>query len=392
MKIEVASRVRQVEEYYFSRKLKEIAAMKASGLDVINLGIGSPDKSPSPQVIERLCREASRSNVHGYQSYAGIPELRNAFASWFGEQFQVELNPASEVLPLIGSKEGIMHVAMTYLEAGDEVLVPDPGYPTYRSASVLTGATVRDYELREDQGWWPDLEALQQTDLSKVKLMWVNYPHMPTGAKPPQGGFAELVAFARKNHILICHDNPYAFILNDSPESMLSVPGAKDVVVELHSLSKTFNMAGWRVGFLAGNADRISEIIRFKSNMDSGMFRPLQLAAVEALSLSSQWYEEINRVYRVRRKLAESLLNELGCMVDPNQAGMFVWARIPTHYDNGFEMADSILQNAHVFITPGNIFGSQGNKYVRLSLCSPKDVYEEAIVRCKRLTKSPSQS
>ncbi len=385
MKIEVASRVNKVEEYYFSRKLREIAALRSQGVEVLNLAIGSPDKMPAPEVIEELCREAGIEGVHGYQSYMGIPELRNAFSAWMQKKFEVDIDPASEVLPLIGSKEGIMHISMTYLEEGVEVLVPNPGYPTYLSASTLTGATVRTYDLEAENGWWPDLDSLEKSDLSKVRLMWVNYPHMPTGALPPEKGFADLVDFARRNEILICHDNPYAFILNENPASILSVPGAKDVVLELHSLSKTFNMAGWRVGFLAASSDRISEVIRFKSNMDSGMFRPLQLAAVRALNLRQDWYDAVNNTYGERRKYAFELLGKLGCSIDPAQAGMFLWARIPETYRDGIELADEILDQARVFIAPGNIFGSNGSQYVRVSLCSDAETFKSAIVKCENL-------
>ena len=388
MKIEVASRVGQVEEYYFSRKLREIAEMRAAGMDIINLGIGSPDRMPSPKVIERLCVESAKDGQHGYQSYAGIMPLKKAFADWCGRHLAVDLDPASEVLPLIGSKEGIMHISMTYLEEGDEVLVPDPGYPTYQSAALLTGASVRKYRLSSAEGWQPNLERLAKEDLSRVKIMWVNYPHMPTGAKAASGTFEALVKFGLEHQILICHDNPYAFILNDNPQSMLSVPGAKEVVIELHSLSKTFNMAGWRVGFLAGAGERIREVLRFKSNMDSGMFKPLQLAAAEALHLTASWYKEINDVYRSRRVLAEELLESLGCTFDRDQVGMFVWARIPSDYESGRAMADLILQEAHTFITPGSIFGRGGEAYVRISLCSKEEIIKEAIQRCSAVSKT----
>ncbi|NND09187.1 MAG: aminotransferase class I/II-fold pyridoxal phosphate-dependent enzyme [Saprospiraceae bacterium] len=387
MKIEVASRVGQVEEYYFSRKLREIAHMRAEGMDIINLGIGSPDRMPSPQVIQRLCEESAKDDQHGYQSYAGIMPLKKAFANWCQDRFALELDPGTEILPLIGSKEGIMHISMTYLEAGDEVLVPDPGYPTYQSAALLTGASVRKYHLSSAEGWQPNLERLAQEDLSRVKIMWVNYPHMPTGARADSGTFAALVKFGIDKDILICHDNPYAFILNDQPQSLLAVPGAKEVVIELHSLSKTFNMAGWRVGFLAGARERIHEVLRFKSNMDSGMFKPLQLAAAEALGLSTDWYEDLNKVYRSRRQLAEELLTNLGCRFDRDQVGMFVWARIPNEYDDGRAMADRILEEAHTFITPGSIFGQGGSKYVRVSLCSTEEVFSEAIRRCAIVSK-----
>ncbi len=382
MKIKLASRVDHVEEYYFSRKLREIAAMRGQGIDVLNLGVGSPDRMPSVSIIERLCHEARKADQHGYQSYIGIPELREAFVKWFAHHFSTTLNPDTEVLPLIGSKEGIMHISMTYLEAGDVALVPDPGYPTYQSATLLTGAEVRPYRLTAEQSWQPMLDALQDQDLNRVKLMWVNYPHMPTGARASQQTLRDLISFGLKNDIMICHDNPYTFILNDEPLSMLSLPGAKDVVLELHSMSKTFNMAGWRVGFLAAASQRIQEVLRFKSNMDSGMFKPLQLAAVEALQLSDDWYQQMNAVYRSRRLLAEALLEGLGCTMDKDQVGLFVWARIPDHYQNSIEMADQILAQAHTFITPGSIFGAGGDQYVRVSLCSEEEIIKEAIERC----------
>jgi aspartate/methionine/tyrosine aminotransferase len=384
MKIRLADRVSQVEEYYFSAKLRQIAQMRAEGHDVINLGIGSPDLKPAQVVIDRLSQEAQLDDHHGYQSYIGIPELRGAIADWYRQKFNVDLNPSDQVLPLIGSKEGILHLSMTYLQSGDQVLVPDPGYPTYRSAALLAGADVINYDLTEATQWLPDLQQLEKMDLSRVKMMWINYPHMPSGATATESLFQDLVAFARRHRILLCHDNPYAFILNDHPRSILSVDGAIDVAVELNSLSKTFNMAGWRVGFLVGNAHRISDVLRFKSNMDSGMFKPLQLAAVEALKQSDEWYKKVNDVYRTRRVVAESIVKTLGCTFDPAQAGMFVWARIPDHYLDGYALADEILNSTHVFITPGNIFGHNGRKYIRISLCSKEDVLQNALKRIEK--------
>lgn len=381
MKIRLADRVGQVEEYYFSAKLRQIAEMRAAGVDVINLGIGSPDLKPSQAVIDRLSQEVQQEDQHGYQSYIGIPELREALADWYKRKFQVILNPANEILPLIGSKEGIMHLSMTYLQEGDQVLVPNPGYPTYRSAAQLAGAEVVNYDLKEENGWLPVVDELENMDLTRVKMMWVNYPHMPTGTLATMELFAALVAFARKNNILLCHDNPYAFILNKNPLSLLSVEGAIDVAVELNSLSKTFNMAGWRVGFLVGNRDRIREVLRFKSNMDSGMFKPLQLAAVEALNQSDIWYDRVNDTYQSRRVLAEEILHTLNCRFDPLQVGMFVWAKIPESFDDGMSMADQLLEEAHVFITPGNIFGDNGKRYIRISLCSKEAVLQEALKR-----------
>lgn len=374
----------EVKEYYFSIKLKEIAEMRKAGQDVLNLGIGSPDLPPSQVAIDELAAQARERTNHGYQSYVGLPELRQAFADWYQTWFEVALNPKDEILPLIGSKEGIMHISMTYLEEGDEVLVPNPGYPAYRSVANFTGATIREYQLKEENNWFPDLEALAQQDLSKVKIMWVNYPNMPTGARATQAFFAELVAFAKKHRILICNDNPYAFILNKKPVSILSVEGAKEVALELNSLSKAHNMAGWRMGMLAGKAEYLSTILRFKSNMDSGMFKPMQLAAVKALQNPPSWYEELNAVYRERRETVFELLDLLNCTYDPDQVGMFVWAKIPSHYKSGFELSDEVLYKAHVFITPGGIFGSVGEGYIRVSLCSDGVLYEEAIRRIKQ--------
>ncbi len=373
----------QVQEYYFSTKLKEIAAMQSRGIQVINLGIGSPDQPPSTETIAALQETAQNPKNHAYQSYIGSPVLREAFAHWYKTWYGVTLNPANEILPLMGSKEGIMHIAMTYLEAGTEVLVPNPGYPTYRSASLLTGATLVDYELSEENGWLPDFAALEQRDLSRVKLMWVNYPHMPTGAQATQAFFEQLVAFGKKHNILIVNDNPYSFILNEHPLSILSVNGAKDVALELNSLSKSHNMAGWRVGMLAGNANFLADVLRFKSNMDSGMFLPLQLAAAKALHNAPEWYEKVNALYRERQQKVFELLRLLNCTFSEQQQGMFVWAKIPTRYKDGFEMSDEILHKAHVFITPGGIFGSQGNGYIRASLCSDVSVFEDAIRRIK---------
>jgi len=345
------------------------------------LGIGNPDLSPPKEVIEMLTAQSSQQKVHGYQSYVGIPELREAFAKWYQTYFGVTLNPADEILPLIGSKEGIMHISMTYLEKGDEVLIPNPGYPAYRAVANLTGATIREYKLSEENGWLPDLESLAKEDLSKVKIMWVNYPHMPTGAQATTAFFEKLVTFAQEKEILICNDNPYSFILNDSPLSIFSAAGAKEVALELNSLSKAHNMAGWRVGMLGGASHYLQNILRFKSNMDSGMFRPVQSAAVAALGMDATWYEGMNAIYKMRQKKVFELLDLLDCEYDSQQTGMFVWAKIPSKYKNGFELSDEILYNAKVFITPGGIFGSQGEGYIRASLCNEVDVLEAAIKR-----------
>ena len=381
MKIELAKRLNGIGEYYFSKKLTEINELNKSGETVVNLGIGSPDLPPHPSVIETLANEATKTNVHAYQSYKGAEVLRNAFADWYKKWYGVELNPATEILPLIGSKEGIMHVCMTYLNEGDEVLIPNPGYPTYRSAVQLAGGNCLEYELKEENSWLIDFEELQKKDLSKVKMIWVNYPQMPTGKLPTKELFENIVAFGKRNNILICHDNPYSFILNDHPISLLSIDGAKDVVIELNSLSKSHNMAGWRVGVLCGGKERVEEVLRFKSNMDSGMFLPVQLAAAKALTLGKDWYEEVNKVYKSRRQKAYELLNLLGCSYSKDQAGMFLWASIPAKYKDAYELCDEILYKSRVFITPGAIFGSAGDKFLRVSLCSPEIKFEESIDR-----------
>jgi len=385
MNIAVAKRLQHTEEYYFSRKLREIDEMNRAGANVINLGIGSPDLPPHPSVIAALNEQAQKPNTHAYQGYKGIPALRKAMADWYHRFYGVTLDADTEVLPLIGSKEGIMHICMTYLQEGDEALVPNPGYPTYRSAVQLSGATVVEYDLEEKNGWLPDLEALSGKDLSRVKIMWVNYPHMPTGAMAGADFARQLVQFARDRNILICHDNPYSFILNDRPESLLQAPGAREVVLELNSLSKSSNMAGWRVGMLAGSADRVSEVLRFKSNMDSGMFQPVQMAAVKALELGQDWYDRLNSIYRARRHKVFELLQLLGCTFDTRQVGMFVWAAIPATEQDGYTLTDRILQQAKVFITPGGIFGSNGNRYIRVSLCKDEAVFDEAISRIKKV-------
>jgi aspartate/methionine/tyrosine aminotransferase len=386
--IAVSKRLEGIGEYYFSQKLAEIAEMNKQCEAVINLGIGSPDMPPHPEVIQVLQEEAMKPNVHGYQSYKGAEVLRNGVAQWYKKWYGVELNPASEILPLIGSKEGIMHICMTYLNEGDITLIPNPGYPTYRSAVQLAGGKCVEYELKEENNWLIDFSALAKKDLSRVKLMWVNYPQMPTGQMPTKKFFEELVAFGRKHNILICHDNPYSFILNETPMSLLSVEGAKEVVLELNSLSKASNMAGWRVGVLCGAKERINEVLVFKSNMDSGMFLPVQMAAAKALSLGKEWYDGINAVYRKRRIKAYELLDLLKCTHSADQVGMFVWAKIPAHYKNGFELSDDVLYNSRVFITPGGIFGSAGEKYIRVSLCATEEKFQESIQRIKNNLKN----
>ncbi len=389
-----------IGEYYFSQKLREIDELNKQGVNVINLGIGSPDLPPHPDVIKTLNEVSVKPNVHAYQSYKGLPALRRAMSEWYKQWYGVDLNPDTEILPLIGSKEGIMHICMTYLNKGDEVLVPNPGYPTYRSAVLLAGGKVVEYKLRERNNYEPDFEKLSKKNLRKIKLMFVNYPQMPTGQLPSKELFEKMVDFGRKYNLLIIHDNPYSFILNDNPMSILSVPGAKDCVIELNSLSKSHNMAGWRVGMLCGAKERIDEVLRFKSNMDSGMFLPVQLAAAKALGLPKSWYDEINKVYRARRVKAFELLDLLKCKYSTQQAGMFVWAASPSRppspkkrkgvehpLGRGGVLSDEILNECGVFITPGGIFGSAGNNYIRVSLCSPEEKFEEATKRIKEKTR-----
>jgi aspartate/methionine/tyrosine aminotransferase len=380
-----SKRLEGIGEYYFSQKLREIDELNRQGKNIINLGIGSPDQPPHPEVIRVLQEESAKPNVHGYQSYKGSPVLRMEVAAWYRQWYGVELDADTEILPLIVSKEGIMHICMTYLNEGDGALVPNPGYPTYRSAVKLAGGTCIDYSLNEDGDWLPDFGELERLvkENGRVKLMWVNYPHMPTGKLPERGLFERLVAFGRKQGILICHDNPYSFILNDNPMSLLSVEGAKEVVIELNSLSKSQNMAGWRVGTLAGAKQRIDEVLRFKSNMDSGMFLPVQLAAAKALSLGKEWYESVNEVYRTRRVKVFELLEQLGCVFSREQAGLFVWAKVPTTCKDGFALSDRVLYEAGVFITPGGIFGPAGEGYVRVSLCSTVEKLQESIQRVR---------
>jgi aspartate/methionine/tyrosine aminotransferase len=382
--IQTAKRLDGIGEYYFSQKLREIDELNKQGKQIINLGIGSPDLPPHPDVIKVLKEESVKPNVHGYQSYKGSLVLRKAMSDWYKKWYDVELNADTEILPLIGSKEGIMHICMTYLNEGDEVLVPNPGYPTYRSAVKLAGGVCVDYDLKEANNYAPDFAVLEATDLSKVKLMFVNYPQMPTGQPADKKIFEALVAFGKKAGILIIHDNPYSFILNENPASLLSIDGAKDCVLELNSLSKSSNMAGWRVGMLSGAKERIDEVLRFKSNMDSGMFLPLQLAAAKALSLGKDWYDGVNKIYRERREKVFELLDLLSCAYSKDQVGMFVWAKIPAKYKTGYELSDEVLYNSNVFITPGGIFGNAGDGYIRVSLCAPVTRFEEAIARISK--------
>jgi len=383
MNIQPANRLNSVTEYYFSAKLREVGEMNAAGKNVINLGIGNPDLPPSEATIAALCAEAQKPNVHGYQSYVGIPELRKGFADWYKKWYHVELNPATEIQPLIGSKEGILHITLAFVNPGDSVLVPNPGYPTYTSASRLCEANIISYDLDENNNWEPDFEALEKMDLRTVKLMWVNYPNMPTGAKASVGLFEKLVAFGKKHSIVICNDNPYSFILNDEKLSILSVEGAKDCCIEMNSMSKAHNMAGWRMAMLATNAEFIQWILKVKSNVDSGMFRPMMVAAVAALQNTVEWHAEMNRVYAGRRVLAHQIMDALGCTYDKSQVGMFIWARIPDSYKDSEEIADEILYGKNVFITPGFIFGDKGLRYVRISLCCPEPILKEALARIK---------
>lgn len=385
MKMQVADRLSGVGEYYFSKKLREIDQMRAAGKDIISLGVGGPDQPPHPKVIARLAAEAANPNTHAYQPYKGTAILRNAFARWYGRFYGVTLDPESEILPLIGSKEGIMHVCMTYLNPGDKVLIPNPGYPTYRSAATIAGGVCVDYLLREANGWMPDFDEIERQGLDGVKIMIVNFPHMPTGAAPREGLFRDLVAFARRNGILLLHDNPYSFIRNEHPESLLATEGAKDVALELNSLSKSHSMAGWRIGMLAGAKERIDEVIRFKSNMDSGMFYPMQAAAAEALDLDEEWYRDLNRIYREREVIGFELLDLMGCSYAKPQSGLFVWGRLPEGVGDCFEFSDKLLYGCGVFITPGGIFGSEGNNYIRISLCSPVEVLLRAKERIAAL-------
>ena len=381
--VAVSNRLEGIGEYYFSHKLREIDELNKQGKNIINLGIGSPDLPPHPDVIKVLQEEAAKPNTHAYQNYKGSPILRKAISDWYEKWYGVTVNSDTEILPLIGSKEGIMHICMTYLNEGDIALVPNPGYPTYRSAVKLAGGVCVDYDLTEANNWQPNFTVLEKVDLSKVKLLFVNYPHMPTGQLPDIAVLNRLIAFAKENHILIIHDNPYSFILNENPMSFLSLEGAKDVVIELNSLSKSQNMAGWRIGMMVAAKERIDEVLRFKSNMDSGMFLPVQLAAARALSLGKDWYDSINVIYRQRREKVFQLLDLLGCTYSKNQVGMFVWAKIPEQCKDGYALSDDVLYNSNVFITPGGIFGTAGNGFIRVSLCGSIEKFEEAIKRIK---------
>lgn len=386
MHIEPAEHIKSISEYYFSVKLAEVARMNAEGMNVVSLAVGAPDRMPSQETIDTLCETARRPDVHAYQPYTGIPELRKAYGDWYQRIYQVDL-AQDEVLPLIGSKEGILHISMTFLNIGDGVLVPNPGYPTYTSVSNLLRARVLEYDLLEKEGWQPDFESLEKMDLSRVKLMWVNYPNMPTGANGTVELFEKLIAFGKRHHIIICHDNPYSFILNDQPLSILSLPGAKDICIELNSLSKSHNMSGWRMGLLASNSQFVKWVLKAKSNIDSGQFKPMQLATVAALSNSAEWHAEMNRIYAERRIWAEKIMDLLDCDYDKQQVGLFVWGKLNDRTAGSEAIANALLYEAKVFITPGFIFGSNGDRFLRISLGASVDKLQEAYHRIESFVK-----
>jgi len=379
MKVKPADRTSGVQEYYFSQKLRQIDQMRKAGADVINLGIGSPDQPPSENTLKKLGEVALKPTGHGYQSYNGIPALRKAFADWYKKYFNVILDPENEILPLMGSKEGIMHISMAFVNPGDEVLIPDPGYPTYSSVTTLIGGKTKYYDLEEKSGWMPDLSKITDAGTGNVKVMWINYPHMPTGTKGNTRLFEKLVAFASDNGILLCNDNPYSFILNNEYLSILAVDGAKETALELNSLSKSHNMAGWRIGMVAGHSENISNVLKVKSNMDSGMLRAIQEAAVEALSNPPSWYEKVNSVYLKRRRIVEEIMNLLKCRFDEKQTGLFLWGRIPDDIQSCEAFVEDILVKANVFVTPGFIFGSNGRRFIRISLCAD----EQTLLKSK---------
>lgn len=388
MEIKPSARVENIKEYYFSTKLKEVASLKAKGADVISLGIGGPDRPPHQSVIDTMVEALNQPGNHGYQPHVGVPELREGFAKWYKKWYGVELDSKSEIQPLIGSKEGVTHISLAFLNPGDGVLVPNPGYPTYSSISKLVGAEIYHYDLTEESGWQPDFDALERLPLDKIKLMWMNYPHMPTGARARKETFEKAVAFGKKHGIVIVNDNPYSFILNDEPLSILQIPGAKDIAIEMNSLSKSHNMPGWRVGMAASNPQFISWILKVKSNIDSGQFKPLMLAAAKALEAGKEWHDEVNAVYASRRRVAEKIMTELGCAFDPTQSGLFLWGKLNDESLTTEELANRLLTEAHVFITPGFIFGSNGDRYIRLSLCATEERMEEALNRIKNWNKN----
>ncbi len=380
-KIIPASRLDHIKEYYFSRKLQEVAALNAQGLDIVSLGIGGPDRPPHPEVIEELCESARRPDTHGYQLTKGLPELRQAYADFYKRFYDVTLDPATEILPLIGSKEGITHISLAFLNPGDGVLVPNPGYPTYTSVSKIVGAEIFPYDLTPENNWYPDFEALEKLPLERIKLMWVNYPHMPTGTPATRELYQRLVDFGRRHGIVIVHDNPYSFILNREPASLLEIEGAKEIAIEMNSLSKSHNMPGWRMAMCASNPEFISWILKVKSNVDSGQFLPMMKGAIKALSLGQDWIDEVNDGYGRRRKIAEEIMSTLGCSFDPRQQGLFLWGRIPDEVEDVEKFTDRILYENRVFITPGFIFGSNGDRYIRISLCATEDRLREALAR-----------
>ena len=386
-----ARRVDQIKEYYFSKRLREVARLNAEGRDIISLGIGGPDRPPMPEVIDTLCEAARRDDSHSYQISVGIPQLRQAYADWYRSHYGVVLNPASEIQPLLGSKEGIIQLMLTFLNPGDGVLVPDPGYPTYTSAARLVEAEVFTYDLTAENHWQPDFEALERLPLDRIKMMWVNYPHMPTGAPASLELFQRIVDFGRRHGIVIAHDNPYSFILNKNPLSILQIEGAKEICIELNSLSKSHNMAGWRMAMLASNPEFVSWFIKVKSNIDSGQFLPSMLAAVKALNAPDRWYEQLNELYAGRRAIAEQIMTELGCTFDPSQRGMFLWGRIPDSEPSSEQLADRILYDARVFITPGFIFGHNGERYIRLSLCANETNLRRALERIRNYNNDKKQ-
>ena len=379
--ISTANRLQTVEEYYFSKKLREVRGLISEGKPIINMGIGSPDLAPSPLVIDAITNSLTDVNAHQYQSYQGLPELRQAITEFYRNKFEVALDPTNEVLPLMGSKEGIMHISMAFLNPGDQVLIPNPGYPTYTSVTKLVGAEAKEYNLTAENGWFPDLDALAKEDLSKVKLMWVGYPHMPTGATASKAQLQQLIAFAKEHSILLVNDNPYSFVLGSNPTSILSIEGSKEVVLELNSLSKTFNMAGWRVGMVLGSKEHINAILKVKSNMDSGMFYGIQKGAIAALQSGEHWFNTLNKVYDSRRNLMYQLADTLNCTYDTHAVGMFVWAKLPLGIVSSEEFVDKVLYDKDIFIAPGTIFGSNGEGYIRFSLCVKEEKIKEAIAR-----------
>lgn len=378
-----ANRVSTIKEYYFSKKLREVAELNAKGLDIVSLGIGGPDRPPHEDVIKTLGEEAAKSDAHGYQPYVGLPQLREAFASWYDRFYNVTINPKSEIQPLIGSKEGILHTTLAFVNPGDGVLVPNPGYPTYTSVSRLAEAEIYTYDLTEDGGWEPNFEELEKLPLDKIKLMWANYPHMPTGKCASLELFQKLVDFGKKHNIVIVNDNPYSFVLNDKPLSIFNIEGAKDIAIEMNSLSKSHNMPGWRIAMVASNPTFIEWILKVKSNIDSGQFKPMMLAAVKALECDKSWYDEVNYEYAQRRLIAEEIMRTIDCHFDKAQRGLFLWGRIPDKYENSEQLADLLLYKSRVFVTPGFIFGSNGNKFIRISLCATQEKMQVALQRIK---------